>query len=65
MEAFFSFLQRRVQDTSSLLCVGLDPHPADLPAPTAEAALDFCLRLVRSTLPYAAAYKPNAACLKS
>ena len=65
MEAFFSFLQRRVQDTSSLLCVGLDPHPADLPAPTAEAALDFCLRLVRSTLPYAAAYKPNAAFFES
>lgn len=61
MEAFFSFLERRSQDSRSLLCVGLDPHPSDLEAPTAEAALDFCLQLVRATLPYAAAYKPNAA----
>jgi len=61
METFFSFLEKRVDDCTSLLCVGLDPHPADLPAPTAAAARDFCLRLVRSTAPYAAAFKPNAA----
>ncbi|HLF89945.1 MAG TPA: orotidine-5'-phosphate decarboxylase [Anaerolineales bacterium] len=61
MESFFTFLQRRSQDISSLICVGLDPHPSDLPAPTAQAARDFCLRLVEATLPYAAAYKPNAA----
>jgi len=61
METFFSFLAKRVDDCSSLLCVGLDPHPSDLPAPTAEAALDFCLRLVKATAPYAAAFKPNAA----
>ena len=61
METFFSFLARRVDDCSSLLCVGLDPHPTDLPAPTAEAAWEFCLRLVKATAPYAAAFKPNAA----
>jgi len=61
METFFSFLAKRVEDCSSLLCVGLDPHPADLPAPTAEAARDFCLRLIKATAPYAAAFKPNAA----
>jgi len=61
MESFFSFLARRVDDCSSLLCVGLDPHVDDLRAPTAEAALEFCLRLVKSTAPYAAAFKPNAA----
>jgi orotidine 5'-phosphate decarboxylase subfamily 2 len=61
METFFSFLAKRVDDSSSLLCVGLDPHPSDLPAPTAEAARDFCLRLVKATAPYAAAFKPNAA----
>ncbi len=61
MESFFTFLTRRSQDISSLLCVGLDPHPSDLPHPTAQAARDFCLRLVEATLPYAAAYKPNAA----
>ncbi|NUM48985.1 MAG: orotidine-5'-phosphate decarboxylase [Anaerolineales bacterium] len=61
MESFFTFLTRRTQDISSLLCVGLDPHPSDLPEPTAQAARDFCLRLIEATLPYAAAYKPNAA----
>ncbi len=61
METFFSLLERHVQVCHSLLCVGLDPHPSDLPAPTAKAALDFCLRLVKETSGYAAAYKPNAA----
>jgi uridine monophosphate synthetase len=61
METFFSFLARRVDDCSSLLCVGLDPHPSDLPAPTADAAREFCLRLIKAAAPYAAAFKPNAA----
>ena len=61
METFFSFLAKRVDDCSSLLCVGLDPHPADLPAPTAEAARVFCLNIIKATAPYAAAFKPNAA----
>jgi orotidine 5'-phosphate decarboxylase subfamily 2 len=61
METFFSLLERRVQDCSSLLCVGLDPHVDDLASPTPEAALDFCTRLVNLTAPYAAAFKPNAA----
>jgi uridine monophosphate synthetase len=61
METFFTFLERRVDDCSSLLCIGLDPHPSDLPAPTADAARDFCLRLVKLTAPYVAAFKPNAA----
>src|SRR5512137_2366629 len=61
MGTFFSFLGRRVDDCSSLLCVGLDPHPSDLPKPTAAAALTFCKRLVKATAPYAAAFKPNAA----
>jgi uridine monophosphate synthetase len=61
MESFFTFLEKRVDDCSSLLCVGLDPHIPDLKSPTAEAALDFCLNLVRQTAPYAAAFKPNAA----
>ena len=30
METFFSFLEQRVDDCSSLLCVGLDPHVSDL-----------------------------------
>ena len=61
MENFFSFLEKRVDDCSSLLCIGLDPHVSDLPEPSAASALDFCLRLVKATAPYAAAFKPNAA----
>lgn len=61
MESFFSFLEKRVDDCSSLLCIGLDPHVSDLPAPTVEAARDFCLGLVKQTARYAAAFKPNAA----
>ena len=61
MESFFSFLEKRVDDCSSLLCVGLDPHVSDLKEPTAASALDFCLNLVKQTAPFAAAFKPNAA----
>lgn len=67
METFFTFLEKRVDDCSSLLCVGLDPHVSDLrtdgqlPVPTAASALDFCLTLVKATAPYAVAFKPNAA----
>ena len=59
--SFFSRLEARARQVDSLLCIGLDPHGADLPAPTAAAARDFCLRLVQATLEVAAAYKPNAA----
>jgi len=61
METFFSFLEKRVDDCSSLLCIGLDPHVSDLDSPTAASALDFCLHIVKQTAPYAAAFKPNAA----
>jgi len=61
METFFTFLEKRVDDCSSLLCIGLDPHVNDLSAPTAASARDFCLNLVKQTAPYAAAFKPNAA----
>ena len=61
MESFFSFLEKRVDDSSSLLCVGLDPHIPDLKEPSAASALDFCLTLVKQTARYAAAFKPNAA----
>jgi orotidine 5'-phosphate decarboxylase subfamily 2 len=61
METFFSFLEKRIDDCSSLLCVGLDPHIPDLKESTAASVLDFCLNLVKQTAPYAAAFKPNAA----
>ena len=59
--SFFSKLTGRVQEVDLLLCVGLDPHPADLPSPTAEAAQEFCLRIIEATIDIAAAYKPNIA----
>src|SRR5210317_2103434 len=61
MESFFTFLEKRVDDSSSLLCIGLDPHASLLEKPTAASARDFCLRIVKQTAPYAAAFKPNAA----
>jgi uridine monophosphate synthetase len=59
--SFFSRLEQQVRQSDSLLCVGLDPHQAELSAPTVAAARLFCLRLVESTAGLAAAYKPNMA----
>lgn len=58
---FFAQLEGRARQIDSLLCIGLDPHPADLEADSAEAAEVFCRRLIEATLPWALAYKPNAA----
>ena len=60
-EPFFTLLDRRARETGSLVCVGLDPHPADLPEPTAQAAKAFCLRLIDAAADLALAFKPNAA----
>ena len=60
-ESFFSQLDARARQTGSLLCIGLDPHPADLPEQTAQAAKEFALRLIEATAEVALAYKPNAA----
>jgi uridine monophosphate synthetase len=59
--SFFSRLENRARQADSLLCVGLDPHAPDLPAPTAEAARDFCLRLIEAASEFTAAFKPNSA----
>jgi uridine monophosphate synthetase len=61
MVSFFKHLQERVRAAQSLLCVGLDPHPRDLPAATPEAAAEFCLRLIQATADQAACFKPNSA----
>jgi uridine monophosphate synthetase len=61
MESFFTCLEKRVDASTSLLCVGLDPHIPDLAESTAASALNFCLNLVKRTSPYAAAFKPNVA----
>ncbi len=59
--SFFATLSKRVQEVDSLLCVGLDPHPADLATINVEAAQEFCLRLIKATSDVAAAFKPNSA----
>ncbi|GAP12841.1 orotate phosphoribosyltransferase [Longilinea arvoryzae] len=59
--SFFTQLDERARRTGSLLCIGLDPHAADLPEFTAQAARDFCLRLIDATRDIALAYKPNTA----
>ena len=61
MKTFISRLEARAREVNSFLCVGLDPHPGDLPAPTADHAREFCLRLIESTADLVATYKPNAA----
>jgi uridine monophosphate synthetase len=61
MPAFFTRLEERARMVDSLLCVGLDPHPADLSEDSAREARDFCLRLIEATAASAAAFKPNSA----
>lgn len=58
---FFSRLESRIREIDSLLCVGLDPHPDDLPEMTGSGLKTFCLDLIAATVDLAAAYKPNAA----
>ncbi len=58
---FFDALDNRARQIDSLLCVGLDPHPEDLPAHNAQAAFTYCQRIVDKTIDVALAYKPNAA----
>jgi uridine monophosphate synthetase len=48
--AFFAKLEKRYQEVNSLLCVGLDPHSADLGEnPGPDAAFDFCAKLIEAT----------------
>ena len=58
---FFTRLEKRAREVDSLLCIGLDPHPGDLPEDSAAGALISCLKLVEATQGLAAAYKPNIA----
>lgn len=68
--SFFTKLEARVSQVDSLLCVGLDPHGAQIlgesyssatSSQKCEAAYTFCKTIIDATLPYAACYKPNAA----
>lgn len=61
MTTFFEKLDQRARSVDSLLCVGLDPHPEELPKKTLQAARNFCMRLIEATSDLVLAFKPNAA----
>ena len=61
---FLEMLGAAEQRNQSLLCVGLDPDMARLPAPYAGDAgriFDFCAAIVEATADVALAYKPQIA----
>ena len=65
MKDFFFVLEKQVEASGSLLCVGLDPHPEELEQNNAAGVKSFCRRLIKATAPYAATFKPNAAFFES
>lgn len=61
---FISKLRARWQQADSLLCVGLDPHPAKFPLlfhDRDDAIFEFCRDVVDATAQYACAFKPQIA----
>ena len=61
---FVESLQAAWRSTDSMLCVGLDPDPARLPAHLAgrpDAVLQFCREIVDATAQFACAFKPQIA----
>ncbi len=61
MPDFFAQVTRRARALDSLFVLGLDPHPEDLPTPSAGAAREFALRLLDAAGEAAVAVKPNSA----
>jgi orotidine-5'-phosphate decarboxylase len=62
--SYLARLAARTATTGSVLCVGLDPDPATLPAgfPATLAGVEAFSRLIlEASLPFAAAVKPNLA----
>ncbi len=61
---FSERLDSRMRSANSLLCIGLDPVPAKVPAElggTIEAATRFCLEIVEATKDAVCCFKPNLA----
>lgn len=61
---FVESLQAAWRSADSMLCVGLDPDPARLPAHLAGrpgAVLEFCREIVDATSQFACAFKPQIA----
>lgn len=59
--SFFTQLEQRIKEKNCPICVGLDPHSAELPENTADAAYTFCTKIIDATKHNAACYKPNSA----
>lgn len=62
--SFLGKLAASTRARDSIICVGLDPEPALIPASLGrgpQAALRFLRRIVRATSDYACCYKPNLA----
>ena len=64
---FTTKLLTRAEQTGASLCVGIDPDPDKLPESVrnnknlGESVLEFCLSIIESTSPFAAAFKLNLA----
>lgn len=65
---FTEKLKSSVSDSNSILCVGLDPTPDQIPHPLRdqyselpELVLEFCSRIIDATKEYVCAFKPNSA----
>jgi orotidine 5'-phosphate decarboxylase subfamily 2 len=57
-------LGARIEATGAVLCIGLDPHPDELPrgfSPDVEGVARFARLIVEASAPVAAAFKPNLA----
>jgi orotidine-5'-phosphate decarboxylase len=62
--SFLEKLDDRAATADTLLCVGIDPNMAMLPAGVSTSVEDitaFCKAIVEASHPYAAAFKPNLA----
>ena len=67
--SFFQQISTRSTSINSLLCIGLDPHLSELKLPStsateeerANAAYEFCARIINATHEHAVCYKPNVA----
>jgi orotidine 5'-phosphate decarboxylase subfamily 2 len=63
-DGFLARLARRSAATGTVLCLGLDPDPAALPAgfsPNVAGIEAFCRLLIEAAGPFVAAVKPNLA----
>lgn len=64
--SFVLSLRKAWEGSQSMLCVGLDPDPAKIPASLGEpddpeTVLRFCRGIVDATAPFACAFKPQIA----